>query len=368
MRCNEVVLTGGPCSGKTTGLSYVVEKLRDWGFRVFIKPEIATMFFGSGIPDIGRIREVDQRKYIEIEKQILLTEIALRNQFRNLASLFPDEKKVIVSDRGCMDVKAHMSGEYFDAILKETSLTLSDVRDSYDAIVHLVTAAAGAEAFYTTTNNKARSETPEEARIIDVRTIEAWVGSPHFKAIDNSTNFEGKMKRALGAIARGLGIPVPIEIERWFLLHEVPDIYACGVPVQEVFIEQTYLFSSPDEEIRIRKRTQGDHSSYYRTHKKRISPGVSTETEHMIGALDYLDLQRLRDPMRRAIRKRRICFVYEYQYFELDVFIDPPGICKLEIELTEENESLILPPFLKVKEEVTGSKLYSNFNLALLEK
>lgn len=367
MKCNEIVLTGSPCSGKTTGLAYVVEKLRDWGFRVFVKPEIATMFFSSGIPDIGAIKQKDLRKYIEIEKQILLTEMDFRKRLHDLAAVFQDEKKVIVSDRGCMDVMAYLPPGYFEAILKETGLTLFAVRDSYDVVVHLVTAAIGAEAFYTITNNKARSETLEEARALDTKTIEAWVGSPHFKAIDNSTDFAGKMKRTLQAITRGLGIPVPIEIERWFLLSEIPDLSACGVPVQEVVIEQMYLVSEDlGEEVRIRKRTQGDYSSYYRTHKKRISPGVANETEQAISAVDYLDLQRLRDSARRVIKKRRFCFMYNYQYFELDVFLDPPGLCKLEIELTEENESIMLPPFLKVKKEVTGDPQYSNFGIALL--
>lgn len=46
----EIVLTGGPCAGKTTALSYISEKLMDKGFRVFIVPEVATMLINGGIP------------------------------------------------------------------------------------------------------------------------------------------------------------------------------------------------------------------------------------------------------------------------------------------------------------------------------
>lgn len=38
----EIVVTGGPCAGKTTGLSYVQQKLMDRGWRPFIVPEVAT--------------------------------------------------------------------------------------------------------------------------------------------------------------------------------------------------------------------------------------------------------------------------------------------------------------------------------------
>ena len=40
-----------------------------------------------------------------------------------------------------------------------------EVREArYDAVFHLVTAANGAERFYTLENNQARSETPQQAR------------------------------------------------------------------------------------------------------------------------------------------------------------------------------------------------------------
>ena len=60
---------------------------------------------------------------------------------------------------------------------------------------HLVSAAVGAQAFYTTENNDARSESPEEAATLDARTLRAWENHPYRRVIDNSTGFEGKMRR-----------------------------------------------------------------------------------------------------------------------------------------------------------------------------
>ena len=56
-----------------------------------------------------------------------------------------------------------------------------ELRDNYDAVFHLVTAAKGAEKFYTLENNKARSERIEEAAIVDDKIISAWTGHPHFR-------------------------------------------------------------------------------------------------------------------------------------------------------------------------------------------
>jgi hypothetical protein len=36
-------------------------------------------------------------------------------------------------------------------------------------VIHLVTAAIGAEKYYTTENNAARTETKEEARALDIK-------------------------------------------------------------------------------------------------------------------------------------------------------------------------------------------------------
>ena len=61
-RFKEIVKTGGPGAGKTTMGNYIAEKLRDWGWRVFSVPEVATMFISGGVPDIARIAKKDPRK------------------------------------------------------------------------------------------------------------------------------------------------------------------------------------------------------------------------------------------------------------------------------------------------------------------
>lgn len=366
----EIVLTGGPCGGKTTGINYISEKLRNWGFRVFITPEVATMFINGGISDISSLNFTQK---MEVEKRILLCQRALRNEFNQLAEIFNadilnNKKGVIIYDRAEMDVKAYIMQKkmYFEILLKELGLNIYDVRDSYDGIIHLVSAACGAEKFYNKENNRARQETLEEARDADERTQYAWNGHPHIRIIDNSTGFELKMKRALQATSRILGIPVPLEIERKFLLKSPMDWRSPHIKgAQQVQIEQIYLLSHPKEEIRIRKRSQGDSHAYYRTCKIKIRPGIRQEKEEAISAKEYLDLQQLRDPNFETIRKFRYCFIYKNQYFELDTFITPrktPDI--LEIELTEENDKVEIPPFLDIEKEVTGDDRYSNRELA----
>ncbi|MBR3349506.1 MAG: AAA family ATPase, partial [Solobacterium sp.] len=80
-----------------------------------------------------------------------------------------------------------------------------DLRDNYDAVFHLVTAAKGAEEFYTLENNAARYETIEEAVALDDRLIAAWTGHPHFRIIDNSMNFDKKLQNLLNEMLAVVG-------------------------------------------------------------------------------------------------------------------------------------------------------------------
>lgn len=44
-----IVLTGGPCAGKTTALVKIIEHFSSLGFKVFIIPEVPTLFSQAGM-------------------------------------------------------------------------------------------------------------------------------------------------------------------------------------------------------------------------------------------------------------------------------------------------------------------------------
>ena len=86
--------------------------------------------------------------------------MALEDNFRDIAekcSLPEGRHAVLLMDRGAMDVLAYVGKDQFDDVLEEFNWTVPQLRDQrYEAVVHLVTAAIGAERFYTLENNKAR--------------------------------------------------------------------------------------------------------------------------------------------------------------------------------------------------------------------
>ncbi|MDO5547030.1 MAG: ATP-binding protein [Eubacteriales bacterium] len=191
----KIAVTGGPCGGKSSLLNHVDRELSQRGYRVFLISESATDLILGGIkPFDGCLNMYDFQKFV------FPTQFFREDLYRKAAELVPEEKVVILCDRGILDNKAYVSEEEFQTLLQLFGKNEAEVRDSYDAVIHLVTTADGAEHAYTLSNNTARTETPEQARAMEQRTLLAWAEHPHRYIIDNSTDFAGKIARAMKKI------------------------------------------------------------------------------------------------------------------------------------------------------------------------
>ena len=69
-----------------------------------------------------------------------------------------------------------------------------------------MTAANGAEQFYTLENNVTRTEPIELAREMDERCSKAWIGHPVLDCIPNDYNFAVKIARALQVVCERVGL------------------------------------------------------------------------------------------------------------------------------------------------------------------
>lgn len=361
-----IAVTGGPCSGKTTFMSYAPEKLWEHGIRPFVIPEMATLLIHPGIRDISQIERSNRALFLEIERMIFASTHMFTKNIRALSRNFSEEKIVIIHDRGLKDVEAYVEKSEFEKIAAEHGLKVGEIHDMYECVVHLVTAGHGAEKFYTTDNNPARREkTPEEARCADKRTLNAWIGHHNLCIIDNSGPFDVKMERGFKEIMRTLGAPVPV-MQKKYVLDSLPNLESGGLgQVQRIFIEQCYLPRIDDaREVRIRKRSWDTYYSYYKSITTRIAPGERIQTQHMIDEKEYASLVPSQDPKTHVIKKWRYCFAYNYQYFRLDVFVEPYPQYILEVELTEKNQQADIPPFFRISADITGDPRYTNYAIA----
>lgn len=355
MKVYEFVITGGPCAGKTTCLSVLEQYLQDRGFKVVVVPETATELILSGITPSDLPRK--QFQGLIIDRSLNKEETTRK------AVEFMGKDAVILYDRGVLDSKAYLPRAEFSELLQERNLSELEIRDRYDAVFHLVTAAEGAEEFYTKANNKARSETPELARALDSRTRNAWVGHPHLRVIDNSTSFDDKINRLYQEVSSAMGLPVPIEIERKFLIKRPSEEFLSSVGAVKQNILQTYLSSdNPLVERRVRQRGIDGDFSYYYTEKRDLTELGRVETERKISEKEYLSFLMEGE---KSLRKDRYCFVHKSQYFELDTYPQWQKQAILEIELTKENQQITIPNWVSVIKEVTKDKKYKNASIAM---
>lgn len=359
MEVTKIVITGGPCAGKSTALSRIEDEFTEQGYTVLFVHETATELITGGVAPWTCGTNED---YQSLQLRLQLEKEAV---FEAAAHTMNAEKVLIVCDRGTLDNKAYLTEKEFLNVLKRLKTNEIELRDNYDAVFHLVSAAKGAEEFYTTDNNPARKEDITEAAILDDAVISAWTGHPHLRVIDNSTDFDGKIKKLITEISSFLGEPEPLEIERKFLIEYSDIAWLESLPnCQKIEIIQTYLNSSGGDEIRVRQRGFKGNYVYFQTIKRKVTDLKRVEIEKRLSKDEYLELLMDADTSKRQIRKNRYCLTYENQYFEIDVYPFMTDSAIAEIELSDEKAEIIFPEKIKVIKEVTDDESYKNSSLA----
>ena len=358
-----IVLTGGPCAGKTTALVQVIEHFSSLGYKVFTIPEVPTLFSQAGMNYLTDNKDL----FYQGEKATLEIQLALEDKFLTMAQQCT-EPTLIVCDRGVMDISAYMTPEMWEDITSSLGTNTTQLRDQrYDAVLHLVSAADGAEQYYTTSNNAQRYEKMDEeglrqARLLDKKVIDAWKGHSHLRVINNHEDFDKKIKRVIKEISFVLGLPQPYEEERKYIVELTGELPDCIISE----ITQTYLSADPGVEVRLRRRTWNGKTVIIHHTRTRISATEQIETERPISNNLYRSLMKQADPYRTTIRKNRKSFVWKGQSFELDTYKEPcRGLMILECKGVPSLPEDKFPPFIHVVKDITGNKDYYNYNMAL---
>jgi hypothetical protein len=251
--------------------------------------------------DSGGVKfaDLNEEQAFQFQKDLLLVALHMEQTYFNLAT--SDAKNgrnaIVLCDRGAMDASAcllsfvitlislfskHMltldvERDEWLRLLGEINKTEVELRDQrYDAVVHLVTAALGAESFYSNESNAVRSEGVELARVLDEKCKHAWIGHPYFDIIDNSTAFEAKCHRVVAALLTRLGLEdlrFGKNICKYKFLVEDAYQWDMGFPVshQDFTVEHTFLNTSDGTQTRIRRRTAADGVSHFTLTQRYVS-------------------------------------------------------------------------------------------------
>lgn len=356
----KIVITGGPCGGKSTAMAWIESNLSKQGYKVLFIPETASELI------LGGVAPWTVNTNYDFQKALVSLQIQKERVFEMAANNMENEKILIVADRGISDNKAYMTNVEWESLCRELGGSEIAFRDNYDAVFHLVTAAKGAEKFYTLSNNQARTETPEQAIAMDEKIITCWTGHPYLRIIDNSTDFTGKMRRLVSEITHFLGEPNAFETERRYLIR-MPDLQAleCLPNCRKVEIIQTYLIRQDGEPL-VRVRQRGSHGSYIyvKTTVQQTADGHFLETEQRLTKDEYLSLLMDADTSLRQIRKNRYCLTENNLYFEIDVYPFWKQQALLEIQVNDPHQHIAFPPFLSILRDVTHNSAYKSYGIS----
>lgn len=356
-----IVLTGGPAAGKTTLISRILKEFnQEDGWKVITVPETATeLISGFGIRPFGNCVSMLDFQYFVVEDQLHKEKLALKG-----AEMVPEEKVLVIYDRALMDDKAYVSDEEFRDILAYFGKTEEQVLAGYDAVLHLVTCAKGAEFAYNF-GNAARYESIETAREKDDLTLRAWSAHPNLCVIDNSVNFEEKINRAINAIYRIIGQPAPQAEKRKYLIA-MPDckLLEKNYGAAALNMMQTYLSSgNPGIERRVRQQKNGSEYLYFYTEKRCVEDGSKWVTERPISEKEYVSYLMEGDVSLHAVRKTKYNFVCEDHRMAVDIypFSDDKAILFI---YGRQSEYTAIPPEIKILRDVTNDLEYKNRALA----
>jgi len=181
-----IVLTGGPCAGKTT----VLASLQAEFFHVALfLPEAATQIFAleQNRPKL----EWDDCRHIRLQRNIAAKQAGLEEFGQHIAAR--RGYRLIVCDRGLGDVLAYPGGR---KVVEQSTLI-----DRYHAILHLESLATAAPELYSNDGNSCRQEDVTTAADLEVRTRQAWSWHPSWHFIRGS-DLTGKTRRAMDIVGR----------------------------------------------------------------------------------------------------------------------------------------------------------------------
>jgi CYTH domain-containing protein/predicted ATPase len=358
-----IVLTGGPCAGKTSALNFLRTYLTSLGYTPFIVPESATAVMQSGILP-------SNHEPVFFQTAVSLLQLNQEAVAHKLASTL--KNPILILDRGILDNKAYCSADEWHQVRKNlkdvlgSTPTDSDLCYRYDLVLHLQTAAR--TNAYTLTTNTHRKETADEAIALDDRTLHSWLGHHGVKVIPVFPEFHEKCVVMQSCIDQFLGIAPPQEIEYKYLLTEADYTRLCAIINFgcTCTIAQSYL---TEPKVRLRKASfnfpntyEPDQAHCYITTKTQSdNPLQRTEVENEISLAVYNQL--VTGLRTTPLCKTRSVGVYKGFKVELDVFSNILQNGKplrfLEIEVPSLN---ILPPELGLK-DVTADTAFSNFTL-----
>lgn len=338
MQIYKVVLTGGPCAGKTTILKEVNKYLKKENIPFVTIPETATELIINGITPNSMKAYDFQKKVIKSQlNKEREAEDYLNNHFAN------QDKCVIIYDRGIYDNAAYLNAIDFQKLLFDTNLMGISILDSYDMILDLLSVAVCKKEAYNL-SNEARSETIQEAAIIDNKTSNAWANHYNLKLLSSKNTVEEQTQTVINYI-NNLFDGVENQIKTKFLIDESNSDLSIYNNIESLHVNEYYFDTELPKDYNFVISTKHKYDSSYilEIYQEKNNQKVIVYNKNInYNTFNYI-CQKYQ--IIKKINKKEINFIDNQTFYKISIYSDKAFI---EIQNNTLSDEIIIPDNIKI--------------------
>lgn len=197
-RISKIVITGGPCAGKSS----IIAMLKDeFGDVIITVPEAATLLLAGGFPMPGKHLDWCEEWQHAFQKSVLYLQKSLEDAYSLMA--LRKGARLLVCDNGLPSGAAYMPGGIKEFIAMYGVDFGKELLD-YDSVIHLETVALSQPEKYGKHNNESRYTTLEEAIKHDNLIKDIWESHASRFILPSSWKLEDKYHKALEVVKKYL--------------------------------------------------------------------------------------------------------------------------------------------------------------------
>lgn len=182
----KIVLTGGPCGGKTRSIPFLVRNLNEQGYSVSVVEESANSLLKLGyIPNIN---------ISEFDFQNLLFNIQFINEYNS-----EGKNDFLICDRGLIDGKVYIGDDDFRRITELNNLDEQVIKSTYDFALYFKSIAYEYPELFS---EKRQYETREIAIHRDRLCMKVWFDKIVECGYSNLDGFDSKQEYIFNTLCR----------------------------------------------------------------------------------------------------------------------------------------------------------------------
>lgn len=351
MKIFKIVLTGGPCSGKSEIMKKIIKYYSEReDCKVFPVAETASEVLNSNI------------KFIEMDNPINFQDIILDRQLnkentinKGIQHTRLNDINLVVFDRGIIDNKAYLQNQQqFDYLLDKYNLKELSILDNYDLVIDLISLATVHPDKYECQTNEQRYEDVETAKNIDRKTTNAWLGHKNLKVVYPTNSIDEKFQIVSNYINDLINNKQKSEKETYLieecgaLLEFFDDNNSKLIEIEDIYFEQ---FN--DNKYIARKRKYKDSETYsflLKNNKHEIL------MDKQIDKNSY-ELMKNLYSIKYVINKRELSFFNGKNIYKIGFYDD---FTILEVEKNNCLDKIVIPSFINAIEKIDDFESFYN--------